>query len=235
MKINVISLAAYVLLFLVVAKGAFSINGNSKLSTENIILRSELSKLDYEISGLEQERERLPQRLKHLRKLESIWQSSLQEDQLTLSRLNAEKRLKKLEEDQKKAEDELAKSETKKKKTPQRSKMSSRRKYFLSHGMYPEQYAARQSQRAIISEQRRSAQVAHARDQQQQKQQAYENWILQPTAMERALNQARNAERNSDAAAVIRFGQRTGNPLLIRRGTRMQLGLKSGEDWRPNE
>ena len=107
--------------------------------------------------------------------------------------------------------------------------MSSRRKYFLSHGMYPEQYAARQSQRAIISEQRRSAQVAHAQVQQQQKQQAYEDWILQPTAMERATSQAMdaeaNAQRNSDAAAVIRFGQRSGNPLLIRRGKRMQLGL----------
>lgn len=168
MKINVISLAAYVLLFLIVAKGAFSINGTSKLSLENTKLRGEISKLDRGIPRLEFERERHQRQLKHLGYAESLWLSDVQEHELTLFRLNAEKtankRLK-LEEDLKKAKEELAKSETKKKKAPQRPKMSSRRKYFLTHGMYPEQYAARQEQRAIIYEQRRSAQLAQRQKQ----------------------------------------------------------------------
>jgi hypothetical protein len=238
MKINVISLAAYVLLFLIVAKGAFSINGNSKLSLENTKLRGEISKLDSEIPRLEFERGRQHRRLKHLGERESIWLSTRQKNESTLFRLNAEKaakkRFHKLEEDLKKAKEELAKSETKKKKAPQRPKMSSRRKYFLTHGMYPEQYAARQSQRAIVSEQRRVAQVEHAKKQQiarvQQQKQQFEDWINNPTPLERATLQRQENKRYRDGAVGIAAGLRRGSPEMVRRGIRIQQGLPSITD-----
>ena len=149
MKINPLNLAVYSFLFLTVTFGFFSLNENRKLNLENYKIKRNLSLVKSEILSYKSENKRLETKLKNLSKLESMQLSFLDAKKTRQSELSQQfiqenknaQLLKELElAKQKILSLESGEKPDYKVVREERPKMSSRRKYFLTHGMYPEQH-----------------------------------------------------------------------------------------------
>jgi len=150
MKINLLNLAIYSFLFLTLTTGFFSLVENGNLKSKNNNLEKDLTSVSNDIKSYKSENERLELKLKHLLALESTHLSFIDSKKLKLSELSQQivhdNKNDKLAKELQVARQKVLSLESGEKPdytilpNQKPNKMSARRKYFLTHGMYPEQH-----------------------------------------------------------------------------------------------